>query len=187
MPTRKKIETVEELAERIGRSTMAISAEYRGLTVAEMAALRRALREAGLEVHVVKNRLFQIAAKEAGKPDIGGLAEGPTAILFTFGDVVGPARAVTDYARTARNAFTPRKAYLEGQTVPARELEAIAQLPPKEVLLARVCGGLMAPASRLLSLLNQATANPAGRLLHGVGGDLLGLLEARAKQLEEAA
>lgn len=187
MPTQKKVETVQELADRIGRLTMAISAEYRGLTVAEMAAMRRALRDAGLEVHVVKNRLFQIAAQQAGRPEIAELAEGPTAIVFAYGDVVTPAKAVTEYARTARNAFAPRKAYLEGQTVPARELDAIAALPPKEVLLAQVAGGLLAPVARLLGVLNAATANPAGRLLNGLGWNLMGLLEARAKQLEGAA
>ncbi len=187
MPTEKKIDAVRELAERISRATMAVGAEYRGLTVAEMAALRRALREAGVEVHVVKNRLFQIAAEQAGRPQVGELAEGPTAVVLAFGDIVAPARAVTDYARTARNAFAPRKAWLEGAVLPGRELEAIASLPSKEVLLARLAGGLMAPAARLLGLLDAATKNPAGFVLNGVGSNLLGLLEARAKQLEAAA
>lgn len=187
MPTQKKLETVQELADRIGRSTMAISAQYRGLTVAEMAAMRRALREAGLEVHVVKNRLFRIAASQAGRPEVGDLADGPTAIVFAYGDVVTPAKVVTEYARSARNAFVPQRAYLEGQMLPARELEAIASLPPKEVLLAQVAGGLLAPLARLLGSLHAATANPAGRLLNGLGWNLMGLLEARAKQLEGAA
>ena len=187
MPTAKKIGIVEELKELIARSTIAIGAEYRGLRVGELNALRRQLRDAGIEMHVVKNRLLRIAAEKAGRPQIGELAEGPTAMVFGYGDVVVPAKVVADYVRTARNAFAPRKAYLDGQIVPGAELDQIASLPPKPVPIALVAGALQAPVARLAGLLSAAVANPAGRLLNATFWDTAGLLEARAKQLEKAA
>lgn len=186
MPTQKKIDIVAELKEQIKRCTIAVGADYRGLTVAELAALRRQLRGAAVDLRVVKNRLFRLAAEEAGRPQAAELAEGPTAIAFGYGDVTAPARALTEYVRSARNAFALRKGFLEGQILTERDLGDLATLPPREILVGRIAGGLQGPLARLAGLLAAALTNPPGRLLADSVSTLASLLEARAGQLEGA-
>ncbi|MEX2245768.1 MAG: 50S ribosomal protein L10 [Dehalococcoidia bacterium] len=186
MPTPKKVAVVAELKDLVERSSIVIGAEYRGLTVREMIALRRAMREAGVEVRVVKNRLFQIAAQQAGVADAGQVAEGPSIIVFGLGDIIAPAKAVTEYARTARNAFAPRKAYLEGAIHPASLLSDLATLPSREELIAKLAGAFISPMQDLANLLERALGNPAGILLNDSLRTFEGLLEARAGQLEAA-
>lgn len=186
MPTQRKMDTVGELAERIGRSTLAVAAQYLGLTVAEMGAMRRQLREAGVEVRVIKNSLFRLAAEQAGRPEMAELADGPTAIVFAYGDIVAPARALTDYVRTAKNAFALRSAFADGQALSVRDLEEIARLPSREALIAQVAGAVQAPLARLFYLLSASLSNPAATLLNSSLQQLQGLLEARTGQLEGA-
>jgi large subunit ribosomal protein L10 len=175
MPTQKKIETVESLRDCIERSEIAIAAEYRGLSMPEMSALRRAARDANVDVKVVKNRLFSRAAEAAGKPEMAQLVEGPTAIIFGYDDVTIASKAVTEHMRTARNAFVIRMGVMDGQVLSLSDLQALASLPPKPALLAQLAGLLQAPVTRLAGLLNGSVQN------------LAGLLDARARQLEEAS
>jgi large subunit ribosomal protein L10 len=186
MATQKKIETVEELREQVERCVIAIGTEYRGLTVTEMGALRRAMRDAGIEVRVVKNRLFARAATEAGRPEMAGLVEGPTAIVFGYEDVVAPAKAVTEYAKSARNAFAVRRGMMDGRALSLADIEDLASLPSREQLIAQLAGGLRSPIANLLGLLQNLLANPAGILLNDTMRTFGGLLEARAQQLEGA-
>jgi len=186
MPTQRKIDAVTELADRIGRSTLSVATVYLGLTVAEMGALRRQLREAGVELRVIKNSLFRLAAEQAGRPEMAELAEGPTAIAFAYGDIVAPARALTDYVRTARNAFAVRRAFADGQPLSARDLDDLGRLPPREVLIGQVAGALQAPLARLSYLLSASLTNPAATLLNSSLQQLQGLLGARASQMEGA-
>lgn len=173
MPTEKKVATVKELRERIERATIVIAAEYRGLSVSEIAALRKTIRDAGVEMKVVKNRLFLRAAGEAQQPGLSELLEGPTAVLFGYEDVSASAKAVTEYQRTARNAFAVRRGMMDGQLLSAVEILDLASLPTRPVLLSQLAGLLQAPITRLAGLLNGSMQN------------LAGLLDARAKQLEE--
>jgi large subunit ribosomal protein L10 len=186
MPTQRKIETVAELSERIARSTLAVAAGYLGLTVTQMGALRKQLREAGVELRVIKNSLFRLAAEQAGRPEVAEMAEGPTAIAFAYGDIMAPARALSDYVRTARNAFTLRRAFTDGRFLSVRDLEELGRLPSREVLIGQVAGALQAPLARLSYLLSASLANPAAPLLNSSLGQLQGLLGARASQLEAA-
>jgi large subunit ribosomal protein L10 len=184
MPTQRKVETVAELAERIGRSTLAVAANYLGLSVAEMGALRRQLREAGVELRVIKNSLFRLAAEQAGRPEVAELAEGPTAVAFAYGDIVVPARALTDYVRTAKNAFALRRGFTDGQALSARDLEDLGHLPSREALIAQIAGALQAPLARLSYLMSASLASPAAALLDSSLRQLQGLLESRSSQLE---
>ena len=183
MPTQRKVDTVAELRERIERAVIVIAADYRGLTVTEMSALRRAVRDAG-ELRVVKNRLFLRAAEEAGQPELAELLDGPTAIIFGFDDVAAPAKAMSEYQRTARNTFALRKGALEGLVLSAAQLLELADLPPRPVLVAQLAGALQAPVARLLGLLGNVLSVPPGRLFNDSFTTFAGLLEARAKQLE---
>ncbi len=109
MPTEKKIQQVAELRDRVERSEIVIAAEYRGLRVSEMVELHRAMKAVeGVEMRVVKNRLFKIAVEEAKHPEMAELADGPTAIIFGFEDVAAPARAAAEYMKTAGNDFAMR-------------------------------------------------------------------------------
>lgn len=175
MPTERKVQAVQQLTDALSRSTIVISADYRGLRVAETTALRRQLREAGIQMHVIKNTLFRRAAEAAGKPELGRLAEGPTALVLGFGDPLLPVKTVVEYQRTARNAFAARGAYLDGQLIPADRLSELAALPPKDVMIAELAGALQSPIVTFVYLVQAAVQ------------EFSGLLEARAAQLEGAA
>ncbi|MGD0766216.1 MAG: 50S ribosomal protein L10 [Dehalococcoidia bacterium] len=186
MPAPKKLQIVEELKDQIGRSTIAIGAEYQGLRVAEMNALRRQLGAKGIDLRVTKNTLLRLAAAAVDKPEVAALAEGPTAVIFGYHDVVEAAKAVLEYVQTAKNAFQPRLAYLEGRVISARELGELSSLPPRPILIGKLAGSLQGPVWRLAQLLASTIVQPTGQLLNSSLTQLQGLLEARAGQLEEA-
>ncbi len=175
MPTAKKQAAVAELKDLVSRSTILIGTEYRGLSVKEITTLRRALRDAGVDARVVKNKLFRIAATQAGIPDAGGVVEGPTMVVFGFGDVIAPAKAITDYAKSARNAFAPKKAYMDGAIVAGSIIAELASLPSREQLIAQLAGAFVSPLQTFVNQINDSMQSFAR------------LVDARAKQLEEAA
>ena len=173
MPTAKKIAQVAELKDRIERAEIAIAASYQGTSVAEQVALRSAIREAGSEMYVVKNTLLRIAANDAGMAQFAELAEGPTAIVFGFDDVIASAKALAGYIRERPD--TPvaiRRAVVNGAVVDAAYVQDLATVPPREELLARIAGSLVAKVRELMMLLEATTREFAG------------LVEARAAQLE---
>jgi large subunit ribosomal protein L10 len=187
MPTEKKIELVEELRDRIERCEIAIATEYRGLKVNDMVDLHRTLREADeVELRVVKNRLFKIAAEAAKRPEMAALVEGPTAILFGFGDVAAPARAATEYMKTANNDFAMRAGVMGTQLLTAADLKELATLPPKPELIAKLAGTLQGPVANLAALFGKLMPHAPVRLLNDSVSTLAGLLDARAEQLEGA-
>jgi large subunit ribosomal protein L10 len=152
-----------------------IGAEYRGLTVKEMTTLRRALRDAGVEARVVKNKLFQIATTQAGVPDAGGVVEGPSLVVFGFGDIVSPAKVIAEYVRTARNAFTPKKVFMDGAIADGKMVAELASLPSREELIGKLVGTFISPVQTFAVLINDSIQSFAR------------LVDARANQLEEAA
>ena len=174
MPTARKEADVQELQDMVGRSIVAISTSYRGLSVAEMTALRRRMREAGVDLRVVKNTLLRIAAERAGKPDLIKIVEGPTAVIFGYDDIGAPAKAVTEYVRTARNTLTITGAYLDGQVMPAASVADLANLPNRETLIAQFVGGMQSPIATFSGLISSVVREFAG------------LIDARVQQLEGA-
>jgi large subunit ribosomal protein L10 len=185
MPTQEKIETVADLKERLGRATVVISTEYRGLTVKEMQELRRKLREGGLEVKVVKNTLLKRAAEEAGHPDVTSIVEGPTALALAYGDVIEAAKAVTGYAQGAPAPFSVRGGYMEGTVLSANDLRDLTKIPPRPVLIAQFMGQMQSPLAGFVALLDAPLHELTG-LLRALLSELPGLVEARARQLESA-
>lgn len=175
MPTAKKAAVLDELEDRVSRATVTISTSYRGLKVSEMTTLRRRMREAGVEVHVVKNTLLRIASERAGKPDLVNIVTGPTALVFGFSDPATAAKAVTEYIRTARNALAIQGAYLDGQTFAASDVTDLASLPSREGLIAQFVGGMQSPIATFAGLLT------------GVVREFAGLIDARAQQMEGEA
>lgn len=183
MPTQKKIDTVEELKQRISRATITISADFRGLRVPEMEQMRRRMRQASVEVRVIKNNLLRLAAAQAGMPELMQVVEGPTALVLGYEDPIEAAKAITEYARSAPPTFAIRGAFMEGQVISTEDLSGLVRLPPKPVMLAQLAGQLQSPLAVLSGLLDSPLRELAS-LLQSALSELPSLIEARARQLE---
>ncbi|MDQ5820261.1 MAG: 50S ribosomal protein L10, partial [Actinomycetota bacterium] len=164
---------VNELTERLKRSQTLIVADYRGLTNAEIDGLRGVLLEQGARFSVVKNTLTRRAAEAAGADALLALLEGPTAIAFleSGGDPAAVAKALADTAKTTR-VLAIKGGLLEGRPMSAEEVEALAKLPPAEVVRAQLLGAITAPLTTIVALFNAPLQN------------LVGLIDARIEQLE---
>jgi large subunit ribosomal protein L10 len=174
MPTQKKEANVAELKALVQKASIVIGTEYRGLSVKEITTLRRVLREAGVEARVVKNRLFQLAASQAGVADAGQVVEGPTLVVFGYGDVIAPAKAIAEYRRTARNAFAPRRAFMDGSVVPGSVIAELASLPSREELIGKLAGVFVSQVQQFVNLTNDSIQSFAR------------LIDTRANQIEGA-
>jgi large subunit ribosomal protein L10 len=183
MPTQKKIDTVEELKQRISRATITIGTDYRGLRVPEMEQMRRRLRQANVEIRVVKNNLLRLAADQTGMPELMQIVEGPTALVLGYEDPIEAAKAITEYARSAPPTFAIRGAFMEGQVVSPDDLRDIVHLPPKPVMLAQLAGQLQSPLAALVGLLDSPLRELTS-LLQSALSELPSLIEARARQME---
>lgn len=158
MPTEAKRAKVAELREEIAGSHAAIVADYRGLSVGELATIRRALREQGIRYRVVKNRLARIAASEAGREELVELLDGPTGLALGGSDEVVLARTFLDAVRPYR-VVTVRGALIGEQRIDAAGVSRLASLPPREVMLAQLAGGMVAPLSGLASVISAPLRN----------------------------
>jgi large subunit ribosomal protein L10 len=169
----EKERVVAELVERLRSTESLIVADYRGLTNAELRALRGKLRGSGAQLQVVKNTLTRRAAEEAGSESLLALLDGPTAIAFveTDGDPVAVAKALSDTARETK-ILELRGGLLAGRAITPADVEELAKLPSPEVVKSQLVGVIVAPLTQLAGLL----AAPVR--------DLVGLIDARIAQLE---
>ena len=151
MPTEAKRETVAALREALAGSRTLIVSEYRGLTVKEIAEIRRALRKQDVSYRVVKNRLLKIAAQDTIGEALGPLLTGPTAIAFG-NDESSTAKAVIDATRPYK-VVTITGAVLGDRAIDADGVRSLATLPSREVLLAKLAGGMQSPVATLAGLL----------------------------------
>jgi large subunit ribosomal protein L10 len=172
MPTEKKKESIDSLEQSFSKANSGILTDYRGLKTSDVVALRRKLREVGVEYHVVKNTLAKIAAKQAGKEAINNLLEGPVAIAFVKDDISKSAKVLTEHIATSKMAMAIKGGFLGNKSLTPKEVATIATLPSREVLIGRVLGGIQGP---LYALLNQVNAPLRGLML---------VLQGRIKQLE---
>jgi large subunit ribosomal protein L10 len=148
-----KSEAVEALKSAIAAQRGAVITSFRGVTVAEMTALRKKLREVNAEIRVVKNTLVRRAAEGTPFGELSDHFKGPTAIAFSHGDPVALAKAMKDYA-TASPKITLQAGFLDGKALTAKEVQALAEVPSREVLLSRLVGGLSSPITRLVQALS---------------------------------
>jgi large subunit ribosomal protein L10 len=164
MATDRKIAQVAELKELFGSSTAVVLTEYRGLTVAEIKDLRVKLGE-NVTYAVAKNTLVKIAAKAAGVDALDESAlKGPTALAFVQGDdPVTPAKVLKDFAKQAE-ALVIKGGYFDGQTLSAEDVNKLASLESREVLLAKVAGSVKAGIAKAAYVL-QAPASKAVRTI----------------------
>lgn len=152
MPTEAKRAKVAALKEEFSAAKTTIVADYRGLTVSDISAVRRALRGHGMTYRVVKNRLAKIAAQDAGYSELAALLEGPSALAMGTGDEVALARAFLDAIRPYRTVVV-RGAVVGGHRVDADSVTRLASLPSRDVLLGQLAGGMVAPLATMASLL----------------------------------
>lgn len=166
MPTAQKTAIVAEIKERLEGAAGIIMADYRGLTVKEMQALRAKLREAGGELKVYKNTLTQLAAKELDLPSMDDMLMGPTAMVFLSEDPVAPAKALVDFAKTHKG-FDVKGGFIEQHVVDGEAVKAIASLPSREELIAKLMGTMLNPVRGFMSMLN-APAGAFARVVKAV-------------------
>ncbi len=151
MPTAAKQATVAELRQELAAAQTMIVSEYRGLKVKELAEIRRALRKQDVTFRIVKNRLMRIAADDAVGTALSPLLVGPTAIAFGK-DAAGTAKAVLDAFRPYARIVRITGAVLGEHAIASEDVTRLATLPSREVLLARLAGGMQAPVATLAGL-----------------------------------
>jgi len=159
------MESVTELHEKFARAVSAVLADFRGLTVQEITELRRQLREASLELAVVKNTLARLAVQETPFERLSPFLKGPTSITLSYRDMVAPAKVLSAYAKK-QPKLAVRAGLFEGEIVPAEKIAEIADLPPRDVVLAQALAAMQGPLAGLVWT------------LQGVLSTFIGILQA---------
>jgi len=158
MPTEAKRTAVAELVEAFSNSDRAIVSDYRGLTVSDLSAVRRGLREQGITYRVVKNRLARIAAQEAGRGELSSLLDGPSAVALGGQDEAALAKGLLDALRPYRN-IAVRGGVIGNTQIDSAAITRLATLPSREQLLSQLAGGIASPLSTMASLLSAPLRN----------------------------
>ena len=157
MPSEKILEqkkaVVAELVDRLNNSVAGVLVNYKGITVADDTKLRKELREAGVHYTVVKNTLLSRATEQVGLKDLNGVLGGTTALATSEEDYVAAARILCKYAETNKK-FEIKAGYAEAKPLSVDEVKELAKLPSKEVLVAKALGGLNAPITGFVTVLN---------------------------------
>ena len=167
----KKNELLEQYTTMFSNARIAVVAGYQGLTVSDMQKLRAGMRDVGAEVHVVKNTLARLALQELGVDMPEELWTEANAVGVTTEDAVAAAKSLVDYAK-GDERFRIKAAFLGMQPITADQVTRLAELPPREVLLAQVLSGMQAPITGVVMALG------------GIVRGLMNVLNARAEQLE---
>ncbi len=155
-----KVEVVAEVKARMGEATASIVSEYRGLTTAELAELRTSLSAAGGDYRIFKNTLVRLAIDGGEYQPLSEYLNGPSALTFVQGDISAVAKALRDFSR-ANPLLVIKGGLADGSLLSSGDLAALADLPPREVLLARLAGALAAPMQQMAGLLQALPRNMA--------------------------
>ena len=169
----KKEHLVAEYVESMSRSKAVFLTDYRGLTVANIQALRAKVREAQGGYVVVKNTLARLALEKAGLPTPDDLLTGPVAISFVYGDVAAVAKLLANFAKDTK-ILQVKGGIMEGRVLNAAQVGSLADLPPREVILAQLLGLIQQPGARVAGVVNAA------------GNKLAATIKAYAEKLEQA-
>jgi len=159
MPTAEKARAIEQAKEWYGESVGLVFTDYRGLKVKEMQQLRRDLRAKGGEIHVLKNTLFRIAAGDDSAAMPPELHNGTTAVTFVFENEAQVAKSLLDYARTNKKLVV-KGGFFGGKAFTAKQVEALSELPPREILIAQVIWAVAAPLTNLVTVIEALYADP---------------------------
>jgi len=148
-----KQKVVEEITNKIKNASSIVLVDYKGITVAQDTELRSNLRKAGVEYRVLKNRLVKIALNNLGYTQLDNDLNGTTAVAFASTDPVAPAKILLEAAKKY-NKITVKSGMVEGTPIDLAGVKALAELPPKEILVAKMLGTLQAPITGLVRVLN---------------------------------
>jgi len=169
-----KQDKIEQIKEQFAKATVALVTEYRGLSVEEITKLRRALQKENSDYTVVKNTLTKIAVKDTPFEALNDVLSGPVAIAFGFADQAAPAKIVSDFIKANKKEDLIMAAALDGKLLSKEDAKALATLPSKEELYAKMLGCINSPASGIANSIN------------AVLRQLVGTMEAVRKQKEAA-
>ena len=165
MNREQKAQVIEEVAGQITESEAVFAVDYRGISVPQAAELRTKLREADATFRVIKNTLSERAADQAGAEGLKELLQGPTAMTFVRGDAAAAAKALRDFRRGTGNTLLEFKGgWMNNAPLSPEDVDAIAQLPSRDVLIGRLVGLIASPISGLATALNNLPAGLARQL-----------------------
>ena len=152
---------VAEIKEKLVAAKSVVLIDYRGLTVAEVTELRNQCRKAGVEYAVLKNTMVNLAAKEAGIEGLEAYLKGPTAVAFGMEDAVAPAKVLTEFIKKTKKTEV-KCGLLDGQILDAAGVEALAAIPSREVLIAKIMGSMMSAVSKFVYVVEAIRKKAAG-------------------------
>ncbi len=173
MPTPEKVAVVDELTALLKKAKGVYLTDFSGLDVPAITQLRKQLRQEDISYLVVKNRLAKLAVKEAGVDGLHDMLVGPTGLVCSQTDAVAPARLLTKFAETKQGKPVIKAGYIEGRVYVNNQLEMLAKLPPREILLAQMVTAMQSPIAGLVFTLN------------GILQKLVGTLHAIAEKKKE--
>jgi large subunit ribosomal protein L10 len=150
----KKVQIIAKLADALSQSTIVIATSYQGVPTKEMTMLRRTLADTDVNYHVVKNTLARLAARRAGKEQLIGIIDGPTAMAFSYGDAGKAAKALNQYVKSTGLAVQIKGGLLGERVLSADEIMTLANLPPKGELISHLMAQLQAPVRSLHNVLS---------------------------------
>jgi large subunit ribosomal protein L10 len=171
---KEKENVISDLSKRIEGVKAVVLTNYRGLNVEQLSSLRRRLREEKISYHVVKNTLMRLAAKGTDLEKLDHYFEGPTAIALSHGDPALLAKILSEFVKT-QPALEIKIGLIQGQVTPPEEVKALATMPPREVLLSQILGGIQMAGGRLAGVIQSALRQ------------VLGVIQARADQLADSS
>jgi large subunit ribosomal protein L10 len=148
-----KQQIVNELHDKLLRAKAAFLADFRGLNVQKATQLRDELRKAQVEYKVVKNTLLELASKDTDKESLNAHFAGPTAIVLSYDDPVAAAKVLSKFAKEQANVFKLKAGVLTGKPMSVADIQALADLPSREVLIAKMLGSMQAPATNFVGVL----------------------------------
>jgi large subunit ribosomal protein L10 len=157
-PRQDKVKQVDELVQKLDSFQGVIFTEYRGLKVTELEELRQQLINAGGHYKIYKNTLVKRAAEQKEISGLDELFAGPTGLAFAEGDIVSVAKVLKDFSKS-NEALVIKGGVMEGKSISQNEANQLADIQPREVLLARLAGGMSAPLSNMASLLSAIPRN----------------------------
>ena len=152
---------VAGIKEKLTNAQSVILIDYRGLTVAEVTELRNQCRKAGVEYAVLKNTMVSLAAKEVGIEGLDEYLKGPTAVAFGMTDAVAPAKVLTEFIKKTKKTEV-KCGLLDGQILDAAGVEALAAIPSREVLIAKIMGSMMSAVSKFVYVVEAIRKKAAG-------------------------
>ena len=159
----EKQAVVAALTERLQNATAGVFVDYKGITVAEDTELRTELRKESVEYSVVKNTLARFALNNVGLSELDGVLNGTTSLATSAEDPIAPMRVINKFAKQFNGAkFVIKAGFMDGKILPLDEINAMAELPSKEVLQAQVLGTMLAPITSLAIVLKAIAEEKGG-------------------------